>query len=199
MPKNGKPIHRKKSTTQGRNITSRWSSSTKYFLGANKADRFSRTDLIFLCVFPIMFLLFNIAYWTAIYFWRWGEGREAFNDEWGSRKRKIVLLETPACNRLISYSVCSSLLQYQLKWICKCTYWTDIPRGQCCYQLIFQCCGGNREIISSSHTASDTNECKNWMYFLCVGYLAFMWVLNSCYSGDRQTNPELLFYLCCSI
>ena len=199
MPKNGKPIHRKKSTTQGRNITSRWSSSTKYFLGANKADRFSRTDLIFLCVFPIMFLLFNIAYWTAIYFWRWGEGREAFNDEWGSRKRKIVLLETPACNRLISYSVCSSLLQYQLKWICKCTYWTDIPRGQCCYQLIFQCCGGNREIISSSHTASDTSECKNWMYFLCVGYLAFMWVLNSCYSRDRQTNPELLFYLCCSI
>ena len=81
MPKNGKPIHRKKSTTQGRNITSRWSSSTKYFLGANKADRFSRTDLIFLCVFPIMFLLFNIAYWTAIYCWRWGEGREAFNDE----------------------------------------------------------------------------------------------------------------------
>jgi len=62
VPKNGKPVTRKKSATQG----------------SNKPDRFSRTDLVFLCVFPIMFLLFNIAYWTAIYFWRWGEGREAY-------------------------------------------------------------------------------------------------------------------------
>ena len=34
--------------------------------------RFSRTDLIFLCVFPVLFIIFNIAYWAAIYTWRWG-------------------------------------------------------------------------------------------------------------------------------
>ena len=36
-----------------------------------RPDRFSRTDLIFLCVFPVLFLLFNVFYWTAIYWWRW--------------------------------------------------------------------------------------------------------------------------------
>ena len=35
--------------------------------------RFSQTDLIFLCVFPVLFFVFNIAYWTAIYWWRWGD------------------------------------------------------------------------------------------------------------------------------
>jgi len=39
--------------------------------GVNRPDRFSRTDLIFLCVFPVLFLLFNVFYWTAIYWWRW--------------------------------------------------------------------------------------------------------------------------------
>merc|ERR1712173_130110 len=39
----------------------------------HKADRFSRTDLIFLCVFPVLFIIFNIAYWAAIYSWRWGD------------------------------------------------------------------------------------------------------------------------------
>ena len=47
--------------------------------GSNRPDRFSRTDLIFLCVFPIMFLLFNLAYWTAIYFWRWGESQQPYH------------------------------------------------------------------------------------------------------------------------
>ena len=37
----------------------------------NRPDRFSRTDLIFLCVFPVLFILFNLCYWTAIYWWRW--------------------------------------------------------------------------------------------------------------------------------
>ena len=37
----------------------------------NRPDRFSRTDLIFLCVFPVLFLIFNMCYWTAIYWWRW--------------------------------------------------------------------------------------------------------------------------------
>ena len=27
--------------------------------------------MIFLCVFPVLFLLFNVFYWTAIYWWRW--------------------------------------------------------------------------------------------------------------------------------
>ena len=48
-------------------------------LGINRPDRFSRTDLIFLCVFPVMFVLFNLAYWTAIYFWRWGEGSQPYH------------------------------------------------------------------------------------------------------------------------
>ena len=47
--------------------------------GVNRPDRFSRTDLIFLCVFPVMFVLFNLAYWTAIYFWRWGEGSQPYH------------------------------------------------------------------------------------------------------------------------
>jgi len=37
----------------------------------NRPDRFSRTDLIFLCVFPVLFIIFNLCYWTAIYWWRW--------------------------------------------------------------------------------------------------------------------------------
>ena len=37
----------------------------------NRPDRFSRTDLIFLCVFPVLFIVFNLCYWTAIYWWRW--------------------------------------------------------------------------------------------------------------------------------
>jgi len=42
--------------------------------GPHKPDRFSQTDLIFLCVFPVLFIIFNIAYWAAIYCWRWGGG-----------------------------------------------------------------------------------------------------------------------------
>ena len=48
-----------------------------YISGA-RPDRFSRTDLIFLCVFPVMFLLFNVAYWTAIHFWRWGGSQTGY-------------------------------------------------------------------------------------------------------------------------
>ena len=39
-------------------------------------DNYSRTDLIFLVVFPLLFILFNLCYWTTFYVWRYG-----FNDE----------------------------------------------------------------------------------------------------------------------
>lgn len=39
-------------------------------------DNYSRTDLIFLVVFPLLFVLFNICYWTTFYVWRYG-----FSDE----------------------------------------------------------------------------------------------------------------------
>ena len=47
--------------------------------------RFSQTDLVFLCVFPVLFLVFNIAYWTAIYCWRWGDSS---NINWGSSQHQ---------------------------------------------------------------------------------------------------------------
>ena len=36
-----------------------------------RADKFTQTDLIFLCVFPVLFLVFNIFYWTAVFWKRW--------------------------------------------------------------------------------------------------------------------------------
>jgi len=35
-----------------------------------RADKFTQTDLIFLCLFPILFLIFNLFYWTAVFWWR---------------------------------------------------------------------------------------------------------------------------------
>jgi len=43
--------------------------STKMMRSSNRADKFTQTDLIFLCVFPVLFLIFNIFYWTAV-FWK---------------------------------------------------------------------------------------------------------------------------------
>ena len=33
-------------------------------------DRYTRTDITFLCVFPVMFIIFNIFYWGSLYVWR---------------------------------------------------------------------------------------------------------------------------------
>jgi hypothetical protein len=35
-------------------------------------DNYSRTDLIFLVVFPLLFVLFNLCYWSTFYIWRYG-------------------------------------------------------------------------------------------------------------------------------
>ena len=39
-------------------------------VSGRRPDRYSHTDLVFLCLFPILFLIFNMLYWTAVYWWR---------------------------------------------------------------------------------------------------------------------------------
>ena len=39
-------------------------------LSGRRPDLYSHTDLLFLCLFPILFLIFNLLYWTAVYWWR---------------------------------------------------------------------------------------------------------------------------------
>ncbi len=36
-----------------------------------RRDNYGRTDLCFLIVFPILFLIFNLFYWISLYWWRW--------------------------------------------------------------------------------------------------------------------------------
>ena len=38
-----------------------------------RRDNFGKTDLVFLIVFPLLFGLFNVFYWSSLYGWRWNE------------------------------------------------------------------------------------------------------------------------------
>jgi len=38
-----------------------------------RRDNYGRTDLVFLVVFPILFLIFNLFYWISLYWWRWDD------------------------------------------------------------------------------------------------------------------------------
>lgn len=37
----------------------------------SRKDNYARTDIIFLIVFPILFIIFNLCYWSALYVWRY--------------------------------------------------------------------------------------------------------------------------------
>ena len=37
----------------------------------SQKDNYARTDITFLIVFPILFIIFNVAYWTTLYAWRY--------------------------------------------------------------------------------------------------------------------------------
>ena len=39
-------------------------------LSHGQVQMLTKTDLIFLCLFPILFLIFNLFYWTAVFWWR---------------------------------------------------------------------------------------------------------------------------------
>ena len=34
------------------------------------SQRFTRTDMVFFCIFPVLFLLFNLVYWWSVVSWR---------------------------------------------------------------------------------------------------------------------------------
>ena len=34
------------------------------------SQRFTRTDMMFFCIFPVLFLLFNLIYWWSVFSWR---------------------------------------------------------------------------------------------------------------------------------
>lgn len=57
------------------------STSTATALGHVQArkDNFAKTDLTFLIVFPLLFLAFNVCYWTSLYWWRYGEQMNHYN------------------------------------------------------------------------------------------------------------------------
>ena len=61
-------IRKLKCTTNG---STKVKNCSKIIHGGNRPDKFTKTDLIFLCLFPILFLIFNLLYWTAVFWWRY--------------------------------------------------------------------------------------------------------------------------------
>ena len=37
----------------------------------SRKDSYARTDITFLIVFPILFIIFNVCYWSTLYAWRY--------------------------------------------------------------------------------------------------------------------------------
>ena len=37
---------------------------------SSRKDNYARTDITFLIIFPILFIIFNLCYWSSLYFWR---------------------------------------------------------------------------------------------------------------------------------
>ena len=36
----------------------------------HKQQRFTRADMVFFCLFPLLFLVFNLVYWWSVIQWR---------------------------------------------------------------------------------------------------------------------------------
>ena len=53
-----------------RTYTGSFSHHKHHNSNTSRKDNYARTDIIFLCVFPILFIIFNLCYWSALYFWR---------------------------------------------------------------------------------------------------------------------------------
>ncbi|XP_040575478.1 glycine receptor subunit alpha-2-like [Lepeophtheirus salmonis] len=68
--KNQQQVHNKKVKKAIKLQNSLWSNSNVF---PKKIDKYAHTDLIFLAVFPILFLIFNLFYWITLYYWRLSE------------------------------------------------------------------------------------------------------------------------------
>ena len=44
--------------------------SIHLFQRTRHSQRFTRTDMMFFCIFPFLFLLFNLIYWWSVFSWR---------------------------------------------------------------------------------------------------------------------------------
>ena len=69
-----------------RTYTGSFSHHKHHNSNTSRKDNYARTDIIFLCVFPILFLLFNFAYWGSLAVWRYQDDEyveftAAVNDE----------------------------------------------------------------------------------------------------------------------
>ena len=53
----------------------------KLYSCRRKKDNYAVTDLAFLVVFPFLFLIFNLLYWTAVYYTRTREKNALFRDQ----------------------------------------------------------------------------------------------------------------------
>ena len=47
----------------------------------SRRDNYAKTDIIFLIVFPLLFIAFNICYWSALYVWRFHDPVMIYSDD----------------------------------------------------------------------------------------------------------------------
>ena len=53
-----------------RTYTGSFSHHKHHNSNTSRKDNYARTDIIFLIVFPILFIIFNFCYWSSLYAWR---------------------------------------------------------------------------------------------------------------------------------
>ena len=47
----------------------------------SRRDNYAKTDITFLIVFPLLFIAFNICYWSALYVWRFHDPVMIYSDD----------------------------------------------------------------------------------------------------------------------